>query len=164
MVGNSSGDGTFVSLGGSSSHHYAIGIPTADMPSGSATYSLLGATSPTLASGTGPAGSVASASLSANFDLARVSLDMSLGVNGMGYAVNVPNMIIGSGTAPLTKPNDFTFFGTGVATNGSDCVSVGCTTNVEGYFAGPGASHAGLGYKISIPGDFINGAAAFKKN
>ena len=148
---------TSVRFNGSSSHHYVVGIPTADMPSGSATYSLLGATSPTLASGAGTPGSVSSASLTANFDLAQVSLGMNLSVNGTPYAVSVPNMAIGT-------PDSFRFGGTGTATNGVDCISVGCTTDVDGYFAGSGAAYAGLGYKVSIPGDNINGAAAFKKN
>ncbi len=42
--------------------------------------------------------------------------------------------------------------------------AVGCTTFVEGFFAGNDGSHAGLAYKTQIPGDYINGAAAFKKD
>ena len=163
LVGQSGGGFTSVRLNGSSSHHYVVGIPTPEMPSGSASYSLLGATSPTLSSGAGAPGSVSSASLNANFDLATVSLDMNLAVGGNGYAVSVPNMQIGSGSAPLVAPNDFTFFGAGNAANGSNCISA-CPTAVEGYFAGSGAAYAGLGYKVSIPGDNINGVAAFKKN
>ncbi|MDX1434446.1 MAG: FecR domain-containing protein, partial [Gammaproteobacteria bacterium] len=141
---------------GTQSHHYVVGIPTADMPGGSATYSMIGATSPTTTSGSGAPGVVDSASLTANFDLARVSLGMNLSVNGTPYAVNVPNMAIGT-------PDSFRFGGTGTATNGSDCISVGCATAVDGYFAGPGASHAGIGYKISASED-IGGAVAFRKN
>jgi hypothetical protein len=35
---------------------------------------------------------------------------------------------------------------------------------VEGFFAGQDGSHAGLAYETSIPGNSINGAAAFEKD
>jgi hypothetical protein len=123
VVGKSGGGSTSVNLAGSSSHHYVIGLPTADMPSGTASYSLVGATSPTLASGAGAPGTVTSASLLANFDLSTVDLDMNLAVNGNGYNLTAIDMGIGG------APNNFTFAGGGDATNASDCVSF-CTASV----------------------------------
>lgn len=157
-AGQSGGGSVPVTLSGYSSHHYAIGLPTASMPSGRATYSLLGATSPTLSSGIGGPGTMNSASMAADFGSSTVNLNMDMTVNGTNYQTTNLPMSIGS------APNGFTFFGSGPTFNGSNCISVGCNTNVEGFFAGDSASHAGLGYKTSIPGDNINGAATFTKD
>ncbi len=157
IVGFSGGGSVPVSLTGSSSHHYAIGIPTAVMPSGSATYSLAGATSPTLTSGSGAPGTLNSANLVADFASAAVTLNMDMTVNRNNYVTTDLPMFLGQ------APNDFTFSGSGV-TNSTSCVST-CFTNVEGFFAGSDASHAGLAYKTNISGtDYINGAAAFTKD
>jgi hypothetical protein len=157
-AGTSGGGSTPVNLSGSSSHHYAIGLPTAVMPTNRATYSLAGATSPTLASGSGAPGTLNSANLVADFASSSVNLNMDLTVNGNNYVTTGLPMTLGN------APNDFTFSGSGVTSNASDCISVGCTTFVEGFFAGSDGSHAGLAYKTQIPGDYINGAAAFKKD
>jgi FecR protein len=158
IAGSGGGGSVPVNLTGSSSHHYAIGIPTAVMPTNPATYSLVGATRPTLASGSGAPGTLNSANLVADFASAAVTLNMDMTVNGNNYLTTNLPMTLGS------APNDFTFYGSGVTTNSSDCISVGCNTYVEGFFAGDDASHAGLAYKTGIPGDYINGAAAFKKD
>ena len=128
------------------------------MPTNPATYSLLGATSPTLASGTGSPGTLNGADMSADFAKGQVFLNMNMTVNGTDYQTSNLPMSLGS------SPNDFTFSGVGTTVNSSNCISVGCTTDVEGFFAGNDASHAGLAYKTSIPGDYINGAATFTKD
>jgi hypothetical protein len=159
IAGSSLGGNVPVNLTGSSSHHYAIGIPTVVMPTNPATYSLLGATSPTLASGTGVPGTMNSANLVADFASASVSLNMDMTVNGENYLTTVPSMTLGN------APNDFTFLGSGTTMSSSTCISVSCTTFVEGFFAGDDASHAGLAYKTDLNGtDYINGAAAFTKD
>ncbi len=146
-----------VSLTGTSSHHYAIGMPTVVMPTNPATYSLVGATRPTLASGAGAPGTLNSANLVADFASASVNLNMDMTVNGNNYVTTNLPMSLGN------APNDFTFSGIGNTTSTS-CVSI-CTTFVEGFFAGDDGSHAGLAYKTDISGtDYINGAAAFKKD
>lgn len=156
-VGLSAGGTRFVDLTGSSSHHYVVGLPTAVMPTNPATYSLVGATSPTLASGTGAPGTLNSADLVANFGSGTVSLNMDMTVNGASFVTSNLPMSLGS------APNDFSFSGSG-ATNSSACVS-SCFTSVEGFFAGIDASHAGLAYKTDLGGtDAINGTAAFKKD
>ena len=153
-AGSSSGGSVPVNLAGSSSHHYVIGFPTAVMPTNTATYSLAGATSPTLASGTGGPGTMNSADLVADFGKGTMALNMDMTVNGSNYVTTDLRM-------SLDSPG--TFSGSG-STISSGCVS-SCFTNVEGFFAGDDASHAGLGYKTDISGtDYINGAAAFKKD
>jgi hypothetical protein len=127
------------------------------MPTNPATYSLAGATSPTLASGAGAPGTLNNASLMADFAKASVVLNMDMTVNGDNYVTTNLPMTLGS------APNDFTFSGSG-ATSSSTCVS-SCFTFVEGFFAGTDASHAGLAYETDISGtDRINGAAAFTKD
>ncbi len=156
-AGTSGGGSVPVSLTGSSSHHYAIGMPTVVMPTNPATYSLVGATRPTLASGAGAPGTLNSANLVADFASASVNLNMDMTVNGNNYVTTNLPMSLGN------APNDFTFSGIGNTTSTS-CVSI-CTTFVEGFFAGDDGSHAGLAYKTDISGtDYINGAAAFKKD
>jgi len=161
-AGSSSSGSVPVNLSGYSSHHYAIGLPTAAMPSGRATYSLLGATSPTLASGSAAPGTMNSANLAADFASSSVTLNMDMDVNGNNYATT--GLLMSIPSSP--NPNDFTFSGGGrLTTNSTDCIS-SCFTNVEGFFAGDGASHAGIAYETDIPAanDRINGAAVFSKD
>lgn len=158
-VGIGGGGSTTEAFSGSQSHHYVIGIPPPALPSGTASYSLIGFTTPTLASGAGT-GTVNSASLSVNFDIpdAAVDLNMDLTVAGTNYLMSAPGL-------PLNSSGEYLFSGFGSTTTpaASDCSS-SCPTNIEGLFAGDGASHAGVVYDISIPSDSIAGAAAFKKN
>lgn len=157
LVGLSGGGSRLVNLTGASSHHYAIGLPTAVMPTNPATYSLAGATSPTLASGAGAPGTLNSANLVADFAGGSVMLNMDMTVNGNDYTTAGLPMSLGN------SPNDFTFSGSGI-TNSSACVS-SCFTSVQGFFAGNDASHAGLAYETDISGtDLINGAAVFTKD
>jgi hypothetical protein len=157
-VGLNAGGSTFVNLTGSSSHHYIIGVPTAVMPTNPATYSLVGATSPTLASGSGAPGTLNSANMSADFAAGRISLNMDMTVNGNNYVTSNLPMTLGN------APNNFTFSGGGITTS-SNCISASCFTSVEGFFAGDDASNAGLAYETDISGtDAINGTAAFKKD
>jgi hypothetical protein len=95
-----------------------------------------------------------SADLVADFGKGTMALNMDMTVNGSNYVTTDLRM-------SLDSPG--TFSGSG-STISSGCVS-SCFTNVEGFFAGDDASHAGLGYKTDISGtDYINGAAAFKKD
>ena len=142
--------------------HYVVGAPTAVMPlSGSATYTLLGATSPTYLDGSSAPGTL-SGSLSVLFGV-EGSVGMNLNVampDGKGYAI--------TGSAFL--PTSTAFFtgqtGQGLSATGSGgACSSGCGARVDGFFAGTSAERVGLGYHID---DFLAqkdvvGAAAFKK-
>ncbi|MGE3425075.1 MAG: hypothetical protein AB7N24_23750, partial [Dehalococcoidia bacterium] len=140
--------------------HYVVGMPTPSMPTtGSATYGLIGATSPTLVSGTETPGTF-SGTLTVNFDIGNPTVGMNLrvAVGSLGYAI--------SGNAPIsgnTFSNSF-FQGEGLsATTGASCTS-GCEASVQGFFAGSSAERAGLGYHIT---DYLSGhvlgTAAFAK-
>lgn len=132
--------------------HYVVGIPTASMPySGTATYSLLGATiasSPTLGNGT------FNGALNVNFGTGNISANFAVNF-AAGSAVFSDQSISFSG--PSWSYN-------GLSTNGGSLCggSGGCSADVAGFFAGVGASRAGMAYEIQTSGsDKINGAAAF---
>jgi hypothetical protein len=144
--------------------HYVVGMPTAQMPTvGSATYTLLGATSPTYVVDGGAApGTLTSGSLSVDFGRLTVGVNLNVAMpDGYGYAVGGNAQITGNTIFGATYTNDPLSV---AGTTGSSCTS-GCSAQVSGFFAGTTAERAGLGYKIN---DFtgskdIIGAAAFKK-
>lgn len=138
---------------------YVVGIPTAAMPTtGTATYSLIGYTSPTATSGA--TGFTVNGTLSANFVNSTVGVNMSVGNAATTYTFNntaTPFAISGSnftGAAIVTSSSSPTF-----------CTG-GCTTAVNGFFIGTGASRAGLSYSITdtMVNNHIQGVAAFAKN
>ncbi|MEO8717457.1 MAG: hypothetical protein ABI423_04475, partial [Burkholderiales bacterium] len=141
--------------------HYVVGAPTALMPQiGTATYSLLGATRPTLTDGSASPGTF-SGSLTVNFDVSNpiVRMNLNVAVGGLGYLINGNAGI--SGNTFSGSYSD----GAGMnGTNSSSCLS-GCSSSVAGFFAGAAAERAGLAYKISdsFAGKDVLGAAAFKK-
>jgi hypothetical protein len=141
--------------------HYVIGTPTPAMPtSGSAIYTLLGATSPTYADGrTGPG--TFNGSLEVVFGARAATVNMAFAVNmpdGNKYAI---------GGSTTTGPGAmFSANPTVVGTAGGACGS-GCLASVQGFFAGTNAERAGVGYSIQdnlLTGgsSTILGAAAFK--
>lgn len=147
--------------------HYVVGFPTTTMPqSGSATYALIGATSPTAYDASGLPLSqpgTFSGSLSVSdwtSGLVTLDLNVNMPVAGLGYRIN-GNAII--------PPNANSFFGSytsaqGITdTTGTSCVN-GCSAAVNGIFAGNNAERAGLTYHV-IDSASINviGAAAFQK-
>lgn len=145
--------------------HYVIGLPTVSMPqSGSATYTLLGATSPTYVQGGALPGTF-SGSLSVNFGsrTTGVGLDLNVGIDGKNYSI--------TGNAPISV-NTFSgslISGQGTLVTGgtNGACGKGCDAQVNGFFAGPSAERAGLSYHIADPGLLtpkdIVGAAAFAK-
>ena len=139
--------------------HYVIGMPTAVMPtSGTATYSLAGATGPT--NGIDSTPGTFSGSLSVNFGDTRGGprVDGSFNVampSGRGYAWSIGTNI-GSGYS-------FSLSGLPVTGSGGACGS-GCSARTHGFFSGASAERVGLGYHISDTFIDVIGAAAFKKN
>ncbi|MGA8006233.1 MAG: FecR family protein [Burkholderiales bacterium] len=141
--------------------HYVIGTPTPVMPTtGSAIFTLLGATSPTYADGRTRPGTF-NGSLEVFFGPSAATVNMAFAVNmpdGNGYAI---------GGSTTTGPGAmFSANPTVVGTAGGACGS-GCNASVQGFFAGTNAARAGVGYSIQdyqLTGGSGNivGAAAFK--
>jgi hypothetical protein len=152
-----------VQVGATQGLHYVYGVPTlpANLPTGTATYSVVGATQATSSdgslglgafSGTLAGGNVLRADFTAG--TVNVGFQVDFGSNGV-YAVNNQQLSLSGAT----------FSGAGLAATGPSCAGAGCTGSVNGFFAGPAAERAGLGYQISDPNSLtISGAAALAKN
>ncbi len=138
--------------------HYVIGMPTPTLPaSGTATYALLGATSPTYVDGHTAPG-VFSGSINVTFGARPVAaMDFNIAMPDQTFALK----------ATATSLSGSTFAVSAAATNSSVC-SVACPANINGFFAGANAERIGLGYIIN-PGFTASqaysvlGAAAFEK-
>ena len=149
------------SFGPNEGLHYVVGVPTAVMPlSGTATYTLLGATSPTYVPG-GPSSAQGSFNGTLNVDFGALTV-------GMNLSVAMPDSTYTIGGAASISGNKFfgnvdAFGGGNISVSGANC-SCSCSARVDGFFAGSNASRAGLGYHISNSGSIdIVGAAAFQK-
>jgi hypothetical protein len=128
--------------------HYVAGLPTpaASMPTGGTfTYNLIGATSPTLANRTVAPGVLNSASLVGNFTTATVNVNLSATAGGSTFTGTAAGTIGGS-TFGATGTANATGVGATIGCSGS------CALSVNGFFAGTGASHAGLVYQIGTIG------------
>ena len=151
--------GTVVTLENYSANqgfHYVVGMPTASMPvSGSATYSLLGATQPT----DGSAAGTFTGGLSVVFGPSTViDGNFNVAIAGRGYAWTAR-----TSTASHQFSMSSLFNATSGGTGGA-CLS-SCTASVFGFFAGTTAERAGISYHINESGGAqVIGAAAFTKN
>ena len=132
--------------------HYVVGPPTAVLPTNGviANYVLSGASRPTYVDGSAAPGTF-NGSLTVNFGAQAV-------INGTFQA------------AMPDRANPFTWTAAGSTTSSSFSLatqtSTGCTgacnITTSGFFAGPNAERAGLGYSIEDTKTVV-GAAAFKK-
>jgi len=159
-----------LTLGAGQGLNYVLGVVPAAMPtSGAVTFNLLGATAPTFSNGTGGGlgtGAMNSGTASVNFTTGSITASMGLSFAGTSGTSNY-TLSMNSGSFTPGQPN---FTGTGkLSLTGGPvnvCPAGGCSTNFLGFFAGPGASHAGLGYDATatVPSVFyINGVAVFKR-
>jgi hypothetical protein len=164
-------DGLTETFGPNDGLHYVIGLPTPVLPTtGTATYSLLGATSPTYVGGLTAPGQVTAGALSvtwaaASYDIALQNFSVSMPANASTSTPAASFQLNGSTTISFTGAFWSMFmFGSGsVDTTGGSCSS-SCSASVEGFFAGANAERAGMSYRINDFPRNIIGAAAFKKN
>ncbi len=145
--------GTASGVSGSSSvidvkdFHYVIGQTTAAgdlaaLAGITATYNMIGYTTPTATNGT--VGGAPTGTLTASFGatLMTVSLNMNVPFAGTNYSIS-------GGTTSASLSSTFAF--------NTACASV------AGFFAGTNASHAGITYSLDTGSTTLTGAAAFKK-
>src|SRR5262249_18312938 len=132
-----------------------VGMPTPVMPtSGSATYAVYGATSPTYNDGSSAPGTLTSATLNVTFG-ATSMINASLSVamkDGKGYSAS------GTTTTSLS-----TFSMSMSATGTGGACGCGCFASASGFFSGANAERAGLAYSINDSSQSVSGAAALKK-
>lgn len=142
--------------------HYVFGAPTPAtefQKLGAASYRVLGATNATSLEGTLTGGKF-SAGLAGNnvivADFTNKTMDIGFQVSfTRGPTYNVS----GKGLVPTPQ---FAFSGPQLTTTGGGCTS-GCTSAVNGFFAGPAAERAGLAYQITDSATTVSGAAALTK-
>jgi hypothetical protein len=168
--GRWTGTGSTVTSGNSTSSpnysafplHYVVGQPLTDMPTtGSATYNMYGATAPSCG---GPA--CGAISLGG-------SLNINFGTMEGSYTLNVANSADNvklSGTNSIYLTNTGTFAGGGIMNAVSGSAAVGnASSNIDGFLAGKGATHAGAAYSVNYSalsasgGTLIYGAAVYKQ-
>ena len=141
--------------------HYVVGIPTpaADIAALGgiiATYTLSGFTYPTAynsGSGITTVGTLpVTGSLTADFGGGGVSGNMNIPIGGNNYAMTWSGFGISGAN-----------FGGSGSVSGGGCS--GCSSSISGFFAGAGASRAGLVYQFGTGGSLgtVSGAAAFSK-
>jgi hypothetical protein len=134
--------------------HWVAGLPTANMPTGTASYSMIGATSPSC-SPLCTSAVLDKSSLLVDFTNFTVNLAIAITVDGVTYSPTNP-----TGMIPLTiSPTNPTF-------NGSGAMGIGGTTlSAAGFFSGDAAARAGLAYELNIlTVQSVNGAIAYKKS
>jgi hypothetical protein len=131
--------------------HYVVGLPSPSMPpSGTATYSLLGATNPTYVSGVPGAG---------RFDgFVTVTFGPSGTIDG-NFKVAMPDTIYSWSWRATTAAQ---FSATVNAVNGCSGGSI-CSAYVDGFFSGATAERIGAAYHIDDGNKNVIGSAAFKK-
>jgi hypothetical protein len=162
-----------LALGPNQGFHYVVGAatPAAGMPaSGTATFTLMGATKPTFGDGALAPGTF-TGSMAVQWGGAaatKVGIDFNITMPGDasyrlmsagGVATPGTSLIstsLASGSA-FSGPANVTVTGTGRACPGA------CSGNVNGFFAGPSAERAGAVYMIGLGGTGIQGAAAFTR-
>lgn len=163
--------------GGQQGFHYAAGVGTASpITSGTATYSLFKATSPTYGDGNGQPGTL-TGSIAVAFGLfSRVGLDLEVDMPGDRiYAIKTAGGVVTPSSSSIEVNSSLwgdsaaTFFANGlpVADGGIACQVAGqCTATLRGFFAGDNAEGIGISYRIggssaSSQAHAISGAAAF---
>ncbi len=145
-------------FGANDGWHYVVGLPTPSLPSGTASYTMIGATIPSsLALGNG-----------------TFNGTLNVDFTGMGMVQTQFDLVFAQGAAHFNYsdtfgsissgfPQGYSFSGSGSSSNGTLCVS-GCNLTFKGFFAGTDAVRAGMVYEVSTSGNLINGAAAFTKS
>jgi hypothetical protein len=139
--------------------HYVVGLPTPSLPtSGTATYELLGATSPTYVDGRSAPGTF-TGTLNVTFNPTYANVGMNFNVampNGVGYAISGSTTTASSSFSASTNNED-------LSVSGGTCATASCSSQVQGFFAGASAQRAGVAYQINDSSAQIVGAAAFTK-
>ncbi len=151
--------------------HYVYGgvtsqLPKADLKGNTVgTYSIVGSTMATAVGGGLGLGQF-SGTLGANKDV--LSVNFTAGTMDLGFEVAFPNgPIYGVSGTGLKATPQFGFSGSpSLTTTGSTGCASACSSTVNGFFAGPNAERAGIGYQIDDPGakTTVHGAAALKQN
>jgi hypothetical protein len=151
-----SGATSAVALGGNSLHwlESADTTPPVVPTNGTASYELIGATTPT--DGLGNLGTLNSATFNADFTAQRVSTSVDITINGESWKANGAGAI---GASAGLQPHQFGGSFSSGAVGASGATPSG---SFRGFFTNPGA---GFTYSVNDPiaGTSVDGAAVFRK-
>ena len=144
--------------------HYLVGVPTASMPtSGTFSYSLQGATRPTVSDGSMAPGSF-QAHATVQFSTGqqtRIGLNAKVEMPAFSVTFIAPLSATGANRLSMTSATEFsgtlgaTLSASQSALAGAaaiapaNCPAGGCSVQVQGGFYGPAAAQMGLGYTIT---------------
>jgi hypothetical protein len=136
--------------------HYVVGLPVTNMPaSGTATYSMIGATTP---STNFTSAQVNASTLSVDFASSSASFMLRMGINQTATNLDVTVPLVRNGEKMSGSTTSFT------QQPGFLCIP---TINAQGFLSGDAAARAGMAYRIfdgCCTTGRINGAIAFKKD
>jgi hypothetical protein len=137
--------------------------PTVLPLSGSATYTLIGATSPTDTAGF--VGTLNSATLNANFSAKTVDTSLAATVGPRTWSASASGVPILNGSA--FEASRFGTNGTlNVSCSGAGCNPAAVAGSVTGVFVGPTGQGAGVAYSLNSGGSggvTMGGVAAFRR-
>lgn len=170
--GQSFGNPRTTVLGENQSMHVLAWSPASNLPTeGVATYTLAGATNPTVADGSLAPGSFAG-EMAVAFGFGagntKIGLDLDVSIGGHTYNIATTGGAAAPGSSQISLANFSGFSGTlDVAAGGVACPDATCQAKVAGALAGSGASHAALAYTISATGNAtakaVQGVAGFER-
>ena len=139
--------------------HYLAGLPTSTMPTGTASFTLLGATAPTGSDGTLSPGVLASGTMTVDFTRGSVAVGVNPMFGTWGLSASMSGTISGQSIAG-------TGTGTEVGTVPGLYSCCSCSASFQGAFFGAGASHAGIAYQLNTgttAPTAVSGVAVFKQ-
>lgn len=137
--------------------HYVVGLPATNIPtSGTATYSMIGATPPSV-TGFITSASVNSSSIEVDFASSSALFHLSMEINGSTSTTGTGVPIMRDG-AKLSGSSQMTM------TDGVFGGACGAQLTLSGFLAGNGASRAGMAYEIwGCCSGGVSGAIAYIK-
>ncbi len=140
--------------------YYVAGAPLGKAPTGAARYSILGGqVAPTAGEGGMAATTfLENGALDADFATGRATLKLAITVPSGRYELTAQDLRIVDGrfvTAPDSR----------LSVSGVLCFA-GCTARLEGFFAGPDGTRAGVAYHIDIEAlsEDMNGVVAWSRH
>lgn len=153
--------------GANGGDHYVWGLPLTNRPmSGTLSYDLIAATSPTIRDSSVAPGTF-SGSLAVAFGPADIfyGLDATVAIGGDTYAIESPGGLA-SPSLRVNPDGRFSSQTIDIADQGSACNVGNCRVEGHGFLAGNGGSHAGWSYTIrddrsNNVAKWVDGAAIF---
>jgi hypothetical protein len=143
--------------------HYVFGVATPNAyiqaQTGTATFNLIGATSPTLSNGASAPGTLTSGVV--NVAWGTVGPNPAIGVNLAG-TINGNAFTVTSNLGGIASPSSGITYNAATQSFKSPAAMID-GSSVSGFFAGPNATHVGLSYSKPVTGGTVQGAAAFKR-